>query len=111
MKRSHRISLRLVPMVSAAFLAACEAPAQKTCVDQSGRVVADVNCDAQSSGASGGWNSGNSVMPYHWYWYQGPRAIIGNPAPTGGRLTEPGWSDTIRGGFGDTAVGHAGEAS
>jgi hypothetical protein len=111
MRRSHRISLKLVPMVSAAFLAACEGTQQKNCVDQSGRVVADANCDASSSGASGGWGTNNPSTPYHWYWYSGPRVFIGNPAPLGGRLTEPSWSDTVRGGFGETAAAHAGESS
>src|SRR5580700_8396011 len=111
MRRSHRISLGLLPIASAAFLAACEAPQQKACVDQSGHVVADADCaGASSSGASGGWNQGAATSPFHWYWYPGPRAVIGGFAPVGGRVTEPGWVDTVRGGFGESAAVHAGGA-
>jgi len=111
MKRSQRISLGLVPMASAAFLAACETPQQRTCVDQSGRVVADANCNTSSSaGASGGWTAGNPGG-YRWYWYQGPGPVIGARAPSGGQFTAPALTDTVRGGFGETAAEHAGVAS
>jgi hypothetical protein len=106
MKRSQRISLRLVPIVAAAFLAACETPQRRTCVDQSGRVVADANCSAQPSpgtGRPGGY--------YHWYWYRGSTPVMGGRAPGGGTLSAPGYSATTRGGFGATAAGHPGGGS
>jgi hypothetical protein len=96
LKRSQRISLRLVPIVAAAFLAACETPQRKTCVDRSARVVADANCVARPSGGF-----------YQWYWYRGSSPIIGSRAPGGGQFSAPGSSATTRGGFGATAAGHA----
>jgi hypothetical protein len=105
MKRSQRISLRLVPIVAAAFLAACETLQHKTCVDQSGRVVADANCAGQP-GAS--WNARPSGGFYRWYWYRGSTPVMGGRAPSGGAFSASGFSATARGGFGATAAGHAG---
>lgn len=109
MRRSHRISLGLVPLVSATFLAACDAPQRRACVDPSGRVVADTNCDsASSTGSTGSWNAPSQGGFYRWYWYRGSSGpVLGNWAPSGGQYTAP--SDeggTHRGGFGETAEGH-----
>jgi hypothetical protein len=109
LKRSQRISLRLVPIVAAAFLAACETPQRKTCVDQRGRIVADANC-AAGTGAS--WDSPRSGGGYyHWYWYRGSAPIMGGRAPGGGTFSAPEFAATPRGGFGATAADHAGGAS
>jgi hypothetical protein len=111
MKRSQRISLRLIPVAAAAFLAACEAGQQRTCVDPDGRVVADANCSTQpSTGSTASWGAG-SPGGYHWYWYRGPGPIIGYRAPFGGSYSAPASSESVRGGFGATAAGHAGAGS
>ena len=109
MKRSTHISLRLVPIVAAAFLAACETPERRTCVDESGRVAPDTNCAAQpSSGAGASWDQQRpGGHYYHWYWYRGGSSpIMGSHAPTGGSFSPHASSVTTRGGFGSTAAGH-----
>jgi hypothetical protein len=106
MKRSRRVSLRLVPIAAAAFLAACEGTDQKTCVDQNGRVVADSNCAAPAAGTS--WNGHGSSGYDHWYRYRGSAPVMGSHPPFGGRFAGSGSTATARGGFGATAAGHAG---
>ena len=108
MKRSERISLRLVPIVAAAFLAACETQQRKTCVDQSGRVVADANCAAQPPGTGTPWDTRRSGGNHYWYWYRGSTPVMGGRAPSGGTFSAPGFSTTTRGGFGATAAGRVG---
>jgi hypothetical protein len=112
MKRSQDISLRLVPVVAAAFLASCGTPPRRSCVDQSGRVVADANCTTQPpAGAGASWDTPGSGQYYHWVWYRGSAPIIGSRAPVGSWYSARASSATTRGGFGSTAAAHAGAAS
>jgi hypothetical protein len=112
MKRSQGIPLGLVPVVAAAFLAGCGTPQRKSCVDQSGRVVADANCTTQPPGETGAsWDTRSSGQYYHWYWYRGPTPVIGSRAPAGGWYSARASSATTRGGFGSTAAAHTGAAS
>jgi hypothetical protein len=112
MKRSQRAPLCLVPVVAAAFLAGCGPPHRKSCIDQSGRVVADANCAAPSSAGTGtSWDTRSAGPYYHWYWYRGPTPVIGSRAPVGSWFSASASSATTRGGFGSTAAGHAGLAS
>jgi hypothetical protein len=106
MKRSRRIGLRLVPVVAATFLAGCGTPQRKSCVDQSGRVVADANCLTQPSGAGGSWDTPGAGPYYHWYWYRGSTPVIGSRPPIGSWGSARAPSATARGGFGSTAAGH-----
>ena len=111
MKRSARVPLQLVPLVSAAFLATCERmPEQRACVDWDGRVVADANCPEPVGQTTHYTSTGGHY--YRWYWYRGNDApIIGRAAPVGGSYSGPsrggGSHGTVRGGFGSTAAGHA----
>ena len=121
MRRSQRITLRLVPIVAAAFLVDCGRTPRRDCVDQSGRVVADVNCAGQSAGGQsvGGmgtsWDAPQSAPLYRWHSYA-PGWFwwgLGNSMFSGGgnRFYSSRSSATTRGGFGATASGHAGTAS
>jgi hypothetical protein len=115
MKRSHSIPLRLVPIVAAAFVAGCGTPQRRTCVDQTGKVVADANCEGQQSQGTGtSWDAPNSYPYYHWYWHRGwgwYSPFIGNRTPFAGGFSAPSTRGTTRGGFGATAAGHAGAGS
>jgi hypothetical protein len=102
MKRSQGIALGMMPIAAAAFLAGCNDPQRKACVDQNGVVVSDANCaTAPSTGTSG--SGGAHVYPigypYHWYWYRGGTPVVGTRAPGGGSYAAP----ATRGGFGSTA--------
>src|SRR5579862_3584116 len=90
MKRSARITLRLVPAVSAAFLAGCGPPAHRACVDESKRVVDDADC-GQANGSTGTWTTVNGAPHFvRWYWFHGNYApLIGTFAPADGGFTEP----------------------
>lgn len=113
MKRSSRVHLRLVPIVSAAFLSGCGPPEQKACVDQFKRVVDTANCQTPG-GATGGFAPGGGYpYTYRWYWFRSAyMPSIGNLAPSDGGFTEPTLIDrigritTTRGGFGSSA-GHS----
>lgn len=116
MKRSARITLRLVPIVSAAFLAGCGPPTHRVCVDESKRIAEDQNC-ASPNGSTGSWTASNGTPHvFHWYWFRGAYSPgIGSFAPAGGGFTEPmslsrigRAMTTTRGGFGSTAHGSAG---
>jgi hypothetical protein len=105
MKRSARVTLHLVPMVSAAFVAGCGSPQRRACVDEAKRIVNDVNCQVADNGNTGSWAPG--AYPYRWYWYRSPSfPAIGRTAPSDGGFTEPmlidrmGRIGTTRGGFG-----------
>ena len=113
MKRSARISLHLVPLVSAAFLAACEqTPERRACADWQGQVVDDANCPPEGGPRSYTPTGGGPF--YRWYWYRSYYPIyIGQPVPVGGSYAGPTLrggggraSGTVRGGFGSTAAGH-----
>ena len=117
MKRSARITLRLVPIVSAAFLAGCGPPTHRACVDESKRVADDKNCES-SDGSTGSWATSNTGPHfYRWYWFRGVYSPgIGSFAPADGGFTEPmsisrigRAMTTTRGGFGSTAHGSVGE--
>jgi hypothetical protein len=117
MKRSARITLRLVPVVSAAFLAGCGPPTHRACVDETKRIVDDADC-GQANGSTGSWGSTNGTPHFfRWYWFHGSSTrVTGTFAPPGGDFTEPmslsridRAMTTTRGGFGSTAHGSVGE--
>jgi len=81
---------------TAAILIGCGPGQHRQCVDQNQVVVDDRYCRQPNP------------YPYRWYYYSGRRMSSGSRA-TGGSFGAPPRSGTVRGMFGGTAEGGAGE--
>jgi len=91
MKRSRSVTLAVVPLLAAAFLAGCGEDETAYCVDQDNRVTDNVNCDRADN-------------PGFFWFFGGPGLGRGSLAGAGERINS---TDTAalarRGGFGSSA--------
>ena len=114
MKRSQHITLGLLAGMALAFTSGCHRmPERRDCVDESGRIVTDNNCDLANAQRRNGSYSG----PYfHYVWGGrtggniGDQVLDGNPMPGMGSAASSSSGGVSRGGFGSTGSsgGHGG---
>lgn len=114
MKRtSRKIQLVLVPALAMGLLSCSNEPAEKedrySCVDESGVVVDERNCEGAYAN---GHHSGMS--PFFWYWMGRGSMGIGQPrfgervanfSPNNLRRSFPSGAMPRRGGFGTSSYG------
>lgn len=121
MKKSKSITLTLVPVVAAAFLASCDDQPppthQRVCADQDNKVVEDDRCNQPQPSVP--YTPHSHAFVYHHYYvpYHEGGYSVGTPLhggsyapPAAGRVAVG--RSVVRGGFGSTAhsmSGHAGE--
>jgi len=116
MKRTEHITLGLLAGMALAFTTGCHrAPERRSCVDETGSITSDQNCQMVEQRRRSGFVG---PMPYYHYlyggssgWNMGDRVVGGNPMPgmSGGGSGGGGFFGGImRGGFGSSASGSGG---
>ncbi len=116
MKRTQHITLGLLAGMALAFTSGCNRQAEgRDCVDESGRITGDQNCQMAEQRRSSGYTGS---MPYYHYLYGGSSGghlgdavVNGNPVP--GMHSGSGvggfFGGIMRGGFGSHgSSGHGG---
>ena len=90
-KRSKSVTLAVVPLLAAAFVAGCGDKETAYCVDQSNRVTDNVNCDRANN-------------PGFFWFFGGPGLGRGSLAGAGERINSTDRAALARrGGFGSSA--------
>jgi len=107
MKRTQHITLGLLAGMALAFTSGCRSQ-RRDCVDESGRITGDQNCQMVEQRRNSGYTGS---LPYYHYLYGGSSGghigdtvVNGNPGPGGGWGGESS-SGVGRGGFGGTGSG------
>ncbi len=116
MKRTQHITLGLLAGMALAFTSGCNRrPERRDCVDETGRITSDQNCQAAQQRRGSGYIG---PQPYYHYLYGGSsgghigdRVVNGNPVPGMSSGSGRGFFGGIsRGGFGSigSSGGHGG---
>jgi hypothetical protein len=115
MRRTQHITLGLLASMALAFTSGCNRrPERRDCVDETGSIVSDQNCQMVEQQRRSGYMG---HLPYYHYLYGGSsggsigdRVFNGNPVPGMSSGSSGGFFGGImRGGFGSTASsGHGG---
>jgi hypothetical protein len=111
MKKTQHITLGLLAGMALAFTSGCHrTPERRDCVDESGRITNDQNCQLVEQRRNSGYIG---PQPYYHYLYggstggrHGDQVVNGNPTPGMSSGSGGGFFGGIsRGGFGDTGSG------
>jgi hypothetical protein len=114
MKRTQHITLGLLAGMALAFTSGCNRrPERRDCVDASGSITSDQNCQMVEQRRRGGYIG---PQPYYHYLFGGStgghfgdRVVNGNPMPGMSSGGSSGFFGGImRGGFGSIGGGHGG---
>jgi hypothetical protein len=113
MKKTQHITLGLLAGMALAFTSACnQRPERRDCVDETGRIISDQNCQTVEQRRHSGYIG---PMPYYHYLYGGSTGghigdVVINGNPVLGMSSGGGFFGGImRGGFGGTgSAGHGG---
>jgi hypothetical protein len=114
MKRTQHITLGLLAGMALAFTSGCNRrPERRDCVDESGRITGEQNCQMADERRRSGYIG---PMPYYHYLYggstgghMGDAVVNGNPVPGMSSGSSGFFGGVSRGGFGSTgSVGSGG---